>query len=218
MKANPMANSTRLHPDAIFVRFTGEKGFGFTYLDEEAFSAAADHFLAIALAREEDSPEVRRQVCHDQLWRVFAEPTGEQYTWQNVRWIAAAAVRDKFGYDAAIPRVVMVENAENDAGIVIRAADEYLDHPGWPRALVVGHPAVGGGPATFFNSGDEFKATANQSMSDQVWLPQIVDRLYEMTPSMVMGMPKSDKDGKMQVQCRAIAFGTKATLKERAKH
>ena len=114
MKANPMANSTRLHPDAIFVRFTGEKGFGFTYLDEEAFSAAADHFLAIALAREEDSPEVRRQVCHDQLWRVFAEPTGEQYTWQNVRWIAAAAVRDKFGYDAAIPRVVMVENAEND--------------------------------------------------------------------------------------------------------
>ena len=49
-----MGTSNRLHPDAVFVRFTGDTGFGFTYIDEAAFSAAADHFLAIALAREED--------------------------------------------------------------------------------------------------------------------------------------------------------------------
>lgn len=211
-----MASIKRLHPDAIFVRFTGDKGYGFTYLDEDAFSAAADHFLAIALAREEeDTPDVRRQVCHDQLWRVFADPMGEQYSWHNVRWIAAAAVRDKFGYDGPVPRIVMVENAQNDSGIVIREADEYLDHPGWPMALVVGHPAIGGGPATFYRSEDQFQVAAKQPMSDTAWLPQIVNRLYEVTPSVVMGMPKSGKDGKMQVQCRAIAFGAKAELKER---
>ncbi|NKB45486.1 MAG: hypothetical protein GKS03_14535 [Alphaproteobacteria bacterium] len=212
-----MGNSDRAHPDAIFVRFTGAKGFGFTYIDEEAFAASADHFLAIALAREEDdTPEIRHQACHDQLWRVFADPMGEQYTWHNVRWIAAAAVRDKYGYTGPIPRVVVVENAEDDAGIVIRAGDEFLDHPGWPRALVVGHPAIGGGPATYFSSRESFEVTAKRPMSDDLWLPQIVDRLYEVTPSVVMGMPKSDKEGKMQVQCRALAFGTKASLKERA--
>jgi len=54
-------------------------------------------------------------------------------------------------------------------------------------------------------------------MSEDVWLPQIVDRLYEVTRSVVMGMPKAGKDGKMQVQCRALSFGAKAELKERAK-
>ncbi len=212
-----MGTSRRIHPDAIFVRFTGEKGFGFTYIDEEAYAAAADHFLAIALAHEEnDTSEVRRQFCHDQLWRVFADPMGEQYTWHNVRWIAAAAVRDKYGYERETPRVVVIENAEDDAGIVIRAGDEYMDHPGWPKALIVGHPAIGGGPATFFSSKEDFELLADRPMSDELWLPQIVNRLYEVTPSVVMGMPKSDKGGKMQVQCRAVAFGTKAALKERA--
>ncbi len=211
-----MGNSERAHPDAVFLHFTGIKGYGFTYIDEEAYAAAADHFLAIALAREDDdTPEIRRRVCQDQLWRVFADPMGEQYSWHNVRWIAAAAVRDKFGYEGPSPRIVVVENAEDDSGIVIRAGDEYLDHPGWPRALIVGHPAIGGGPATFFSSKDDFEITANRSMSDDVWLPQIVNRLYEVTPSVVMGMPKTAKGGQMQVQCRALAFGTKAELKER---
>ena len=140
---------------------------------------------------------------------------GEQYTWHNVRWIAAAAVRDKFGYEGPIPRVVMIENAEEDSGIIIRSAEEYLEHPGWPKALIVGHPAIGGGPAMFFSSKDQFTITAKRPMSDELWLPQIVDRLYEVTPSVVMGMPKSDKKGRMQVQCRAVAFGVKTELKER---
>ncbi len=213
-----MSKSERSHPDAIFMRFTGGHGYGFTYLDEETFAACADHFLAIAMAREtEDTPEVRKQACHDQLWRVFSDPMGEQYSWQNVRWIAAAAVRDKFGFDGPTPRVVVVENEEDGAGIVIRAGDEFLEHPGWPMALVIGHPAVGGGPATFFSSEASFENSAKQTMSEEVWLPQIVDRLYEVTPSVVMGLPKAGKDGKMQVQCRALAFGAKAELRERAK-
>lgn len=212
-----MSDLQRAHPDAIFVRFGGAKGYGFTYIDEEAFAACADHFLAIALAREEeDTEEVRRTACHDQLWRVFADPNGEQYTWHNVRWIAAAATRDKYGYEGPIPRIVVIENAEDDSGIVIRPGEEYLNHPGWPMALIVGHPATGGGPATFYESRDSFEADAGQAMSDKVWLPQIVDRLYEVTPSVVMGMPKSGKDGKMQVQCRSLAFGVKAELKERS--
>ena len=99
-----MSNAERAHPDAIFMRFTGGQGYGFTYLDEETYAACADHFLAIAMQREpEDTPEVRKQACHDQLWRVFSDPMGEQYSWQNVRWIAAAAVRDKFGFDSPTP-------------------------------------------------------------------------------------------------------------------
>ena len=63
-----MGNSERAHPDAVFLHFTGIKGYGFTYIDEEAYAAAADHFLAIALAREDDdTPEIRRRVCQDQL-------------------------------------------------------------------------------------------------------------------------------------------------------
>lgn len=213
-----MATSNRAHPDAIFVKFTGNQGFGFTYIDEETFAACADHFLAIALSREEeDTPEIRKQACHDQLWRVFADPMGEQYSWHNVRWIAAAAVRDKFGFEGPTPRVVVIENAEEGSGIVIRSGEEFLEHPGWPMALVIGHPAVGGGPATFYSSRGSFEVQAKQTMSEDVWLPQIVDRLYEVTPSVVMGMPKAGKDGKMQVQCRALSFGAKAALKERAK-
>lgn len=163
----------------------------------------------------EDTPEVRRTVCHDQLWRVFADPKGEQYTWQNVRWIAAAAARDKFVFDGPIPRVVMIENAKGDSGIVIRSAAEYMEHPGWPMALVVGHPTIGGGPATFFSSNEMLTTAAKRPLTEDLWLPQIVDRLYEVTPSVVMGMPKSTKGGQMQVQCRAIAFGAKAELKSR---
>ena len=45
-------------------------------------------------------------------------------------------------------------------------------------------------------------------------------RMFEIQPvrhyyAVVVGMPKSGKDGKMQVQCRAISFGAKASLKER---
>lgn len=106
-------------------------------------------------------------------------------------------MRDKFGYSGPILWVVVVENADDDVGIVIRAGDEFLEHPGWPRALILGHPAIGGGPATFFRSQDGFQVTAKRPMSDDLWLPQIVDRLYEVTPLVVMGMPKSDKEGKM---------------------
>ena len=39
-----------------------------------------------------------------------------------------------------------------------------------------------------YASQDAFAAAAKQAMSDEIWLPQIVDRLYEVTPSVVMGM------------------------------
>lgn len=125
-------------------------------------------------------------------------------------------MRDKFGFEGPTPRVVVIENEDEGSGIVIREGEEFLDHPGWPMAVVIGHPAVGGGPASFFSSQTSFENTAKQPMSEDIWLPQIVDRLYEVTPSVVMGLPKAGKDGKMEVQCRALAFGAKAELRERA--
>src|SRR6185312_573668 len=95
-----------------------------------------------------NNPEQRRTVAYDFLWRYFNKPNAKGYFRENVRWIAAAAVREKFAEDAVagrMPRVVTIERKSGDAGgIVIRDAQEYLEHPGFPLALIVGKPQHGG--------------------------------------------------------------------------
>jgi hypothetical protein len=211
----------RRHPDAILVRVRGATGFGFTYLSEGDFALAADHFLLPALhysGAEGKDPEQRRTLAYDFLWRYFAKPHGREFFRENVRWIVAAAAREKFRDEIAagcVPRVMMVERRSGDDGIVIRDAPEYLEHPGFPRAVVVGKPAYGGGPAHFFDSAAAYEKTAHSPPSQETWLPQIVFRLYAETPSVVMGMPNLGKDGGMAVECRALAFGARARLRER---
>jgi hypothetical protein len=217
-----LADTARRHPDVILVEVQPGEGFGFTYLSVDDFDYAADHFLLPAVkyaALDPDDPEQRRTVAYDFLWRYFNKPHAKGYFRENVRWIAAAAVREKFTDEAkmgAMPRVIAISRKSGDGGIAIRPGTEYLEHPGYPLAVVVGKPSAGGGQAHFFAKREDYERVGQSAPTQDVWLPQIVYRLYAETPSVVMGMPKTGKDGDMAVECRALAFGRKAKLVERS--
>lgn len=216
-----MTERQRRHPDAILVRVKGETGFGFTYLSEGDFNLAADHFLLPALhysGGDAGDREQNRTLAYDFLWRYFAKPHAREFFRENIRWIVAAAAREKFraAIDAgAVPRVLTIERRHGDDGIVIRDAPEYLEHPGYPLAVVVGKPGYGGGPAHFFDTADAYAKAGASKPSQEVWLPQIVFRLYAETPSVVMGMPKPGKGEGLAVECVALSFGRRARLRER---
>ena len=206
----------------ILVEVQPGEGFGFTYLGADHFDYAADHFLlpaAKSASLDPNDPEQRRTIAYDFLWRYFNKPHAKGYFRENVRWIAAAAVREKFTDESkagTMPRVIVISRKASDGGITIRPGAEYLEHPGYPLAIVIGKPSGGGGQAHFFAKRQDYERVGQSAPTQDVWLPQIVYRLYAETPSVVMGMPKSDKDGEMAVECRALAFGRKAKLVERA--
>ncbi len=198
------------------------QGFGHTYLSIEDFDYAADHFMLPAVkfaSADVSDPEQRRELAYDFLWRYFSKPDGKGYFRENVRWIAAAAVREKFAAEAdagKMPRVVVITRKSGEGGgIVIRDAYEFLEHPGYPLALIVGKVSAGGGNAQFFASRDAYEKVGASAPSQETWLPQIVYRLYAETPSVVMGMPKPGKNGEMGVECIALGFGKRASLVER---
>src|SRR5262249_23484845 len=160
---------------------------------------AADHFLLPAVhysGTDVNDPEQRRTLSYDFLWRYFAKPQAREFFRENIRWIVAAAAREKFRAEIGMgggPRVLGIERRQGDDGIIIRDAPEYLEHPGHPLAIVVGKPGYGGGPAHFFDSAATYAKTGATAPSQETWLPQIVYRLYAETPSVVMGMPKPGK-------------------------
>ena len=220
-RENSVAERQRRHPDAILVRVKDATGFGFTYLSEGDFDLAADHFLLPAVqysGTDAKDPAQRRTLAYDFLWRYFAKPHAKEFFRENIRWIVAAAAREKFREEAElgrVPRVMVIERRSGDDGIVIRAAPEYLDHPGFPLAVIVGKHTYGGGPAHFFDSAADYAKVGQSKPSQETWLPQIIFRLYDETPSVVMGMPKSGKGGDLGVECTALAFGGTARLRER---
>lgn len=217
-----MAKRARRHPDLILLEVYDGEGFGFTYLSIDDFNYAADHFMLPAVkyaAADVSDAEQRRELAYDFLWRYFSKPQSKGYFRENVRWIAAAAVREKFAAEAEagqMPRVVVIERKSGEgAGIVIRDAPEYLEHPGYPLALIIGKPSAGGGNAHFFGSRAAYEKVGASAPSQETWLPQIVFRLYAQTPSVVMGLPKPGKKGEMGVECVALGFGERAKLVER---
>ncbi len=220
-----MSKSTRRHPDLILLNVVEDEGFGFTYLSPEDFDYAADHFMLPALKFAEadmSDAEARRELAYDFLWRYFSKPNAKGYFRDNVRWIAAAAVREKFANEAAagkMPRVILITRKSGDGGgIVIRDAQEYLEHPGYPLAVIVGKASVGGGAAQFFASREAYEKVGSSVPTQDIWLPQIVYRLYAETPSVVMGIPKPGKNGEMGVECMALGFGERGNLVERKTH
>jgi hypothetical protein len=218
-----VAERTRRHPDLILLQVYEGEGFGFTYLSVDDFDYAADHFMLPAVKYAEadvSDPEARRDLAYDFLWRYFNKPQSKGYFRENVRWIAAAAVREKFAPEAkngVMPRVVVIERkgSGESGGIIIRDAGEYLEHPGYPLAVIVGKPSAGGGVAHFFANRQAYEKSGKSAPSQEIWLPQIVYRLYAQTPSVVMGIPKPGKTGDMGVQCMALGFGRRAKLVER---
>ncbi len=217
-----MAKRARRHPDVVLLQVVGAEGFGFTYLSVEDFDYAADHFMLPAVkyaAVDVSDAEQRRELAYDFLWRYFSKPQAKGYFRENVRWIAAAAVREKFADEIAageMPRVVVITRKTGEGGgIVIRDGHEYLEHPGFPLAVIVGKPSAGGGAAHFFAGRAAFESVGASAPSQEVWLPQIIFRLYAETPSVVMGFPKRGNKDDMGVQCMALSFGARAKLVER---
>jgi hypothetical protein len=218
-----VAKGARKHPDLILLEVLEGEGFGFTYLSIDDFDYAADHFMLPAVkyaSADISDAEARRELAYDFLWRYFSKPDAKGYYRDNVRWIAAAAVREKFAAEAEagkMPRVIVIERkgSGESGGIVIRDAHEYLEHPGYPLAMIVGKPQNGGGAAQFFKSREVYEKIGASAPTQAVWLPQIVFRLYAQTPSVVMGLPKPGPKGEMGVECMALAFGERAKLVER---
>jgi hypothetical protein len=220
-----VAKSTRRHPDLILLQVMEGDGFGFTFLSVDDFDYAADHFMLPAVkfaSADVSDAEQRRELAYDFLWRYYSKPDAKGYFRENVRWIAAAAVREKFAAEAAagrMPRVVTITRKSGEGGgIVIRDAQEYLEHPGYPLALIVGKASAGGGAAHFFASREAYERVGSSTPSQDVWLPQIVYRLYAETPSVVMGIPKPGPKGEMGVECMALGFGERGNLVERKTH
>src|SRR5262249_11196656 len=94
-----VATGARQHPDLILMEVYDGQGFGHTYLSQEDFDYAADHFMLPAVkyaSADVSDPEQRRELAYDFLWRYFSKPDAKGYFRENVRWIAAAAVREKF--------------------------------------------------------------------------------------------------------------------------
>ena len=219
-----MADQGRRHPDLILVQVFETEGFGFTYLSPEDFDLAADHVMLPAMQyakADEGDAKARRELAYDFLWRYFNKPQGKNYFRDNIRWIVAAAAREKFADETAagkVPRVILItRKTGEEGGIVIRDAHEYLEHPGYPLALIVGKPQHGGGQAHFFADAAAYEKAAQAKASADTWLPQIVYRLYAKTPSVVMGIPKPGDKGQMSVECHALGFGKAAELVERGK-
>jgi len=215
-----LAERERRHPDVIFVKPSVDVGFGFTFLSRAEYLRAAESLMkpaAKAQSVDLGNADERRKLAYDYLWRYFFKPEGKIFQRENVRWIAAAAVVEKFGVAGPVPQVVMIER-NTDGGIVIADAPEFLKHPGYPMAVVIGKPSKGGGRAHFFANEKEYTAAGALGLTDAMWLPQIVYRLYETTPSVVMGLPAAGDKGNMSVECRALAFGRKAKLVERQHH
>jgi hypothetical protein len=214
-----VTDTPRRHPDVILLKLQDSKGYGFTYLSATEFNRAAVRFLkpgVKAAGIDLNNDEQRRTFAYDYLWRVFFEPDAQVFVRDTVRWIAAAATREKFANPTeSVPRVISIER-KVDGGIVIRDAKEYLTHPGFPMAVILGKPAKGGGAAHFFADRAAFEAAGQTALTDEMWLPQIVYRLYSETPSVVLGLPRTGSTGQMGVECRALAFGAPAKLVERA--
>jgi hypothetical protein len=100
--------------------------------------------------------------------------------------------------------------------LAIRPGIEFMRHPGHPLAVVVDADAHGG-EAHFFASAEQFRAAGERTPDARCWLPQLVYRLYESTPSVMAGRPSVETvTGNHSVACRGLNFGMNAALVERA--
>ncbi len=115
----------------------------------------------------------------------------------------------------SVPRVISIER-KTKGGIVICDAKKYLSHPGFPMAVILDKPTKGGGAAHFFADREAFVQLGITGLTDEMWLPQIVCKLYFETPSVVLGLSLTGSTGQMGGECRVLAFGEPAKLVGRA--
>lgn len=213
--------ATDRFPEAVFLHRGDGTGFGFFFQNEADFQKAIDSFSKPILKSFDGPPIPNQPEPQDHLRTATATLIGQAFDRavpggagpEAVSWAVAACVRST--YAVIVPTVVVIER--NDGKLAVRAGDEYLKHPGFPRAVVV-HAGPHGGTAHFYSDDNAYRTAAEREPDTRIWLPQIVYRLYERTPSVVAGKPIRDlPSGKTNVEFRAFAFGREAPLIERAK-
>lgn len=214
-----MVGAAARFPEAVFLHRGDGTGYGFFFNSEADFTRAIDSFSKPILRSFQGEPIPNQPDPHDHLRTAIATLIGEAFDRsvpgdagpEAVSRAVAACVRET--YRRAVPQVVVLERREGK--LAVRAGDEYLNHPGYPLAVVV-HAGPHGGAAHFYQSRDAYQSAAERQPDTRTWLPQIVFRLYARTPSVVAGKPIRDlNSGSTSVEFRALSFGQDAPLVER---
>jgi len=216
-----MGGANTGYPQAVFLHRGDGSGYGFLFADEADFARAVDSFAKPILRSFQGAPVPNQPDPQAHLQTAIATLIGQAFERtvapgagpEAVSRAAAACVRANFGMN--VPAIVVIERHQGK--LAVRPGAEYLRHPGFPMAVIV-HAGPHGGEAHFFASEDAYRRAAERQADTHVWLPQIVYRLYARTPSVVAGRPLRDLGGgATKVEFRAIDFGQRAPLVERAK-
>lgn len=214
---------TDTYPQAVMVKKTDGAGYGFFFNSETDFVASAEAFLTpINNTIEEkladkknqaDSSELRLAAALSFLSQYFDGTLDDFFSADAMRWVAAACASQLF-HSKDMPSVIVVEQDGDKVGV--REGEEFMDDPGFPKAVVVGRPQEGGGAAQFFESEKDYTALGQSTPTESVWLPQILFRLYERTPVVMAGVPKRNQDSEtLGVECQGLSFSGDADPIER---
>lgn len=211
-------------PEAIFIKRLDARGYGFFYSTLAQFQNAADGFMAPIQQKIDEerkqakdtiplnAENIRRKAAIRTMQNVFAPDWEFQAGIDAARCVAASCAREIDWDNNEIPNCIVIEEVGDE--MIVREGIEFLEHPGYPVAVVLGSKADGGGVADFFDSFEEFKRHAAKPPSDQRWLPQLIYRLYVKTPSIMTGYPTPGEKG-IGVQCHALTLNRKGQLIER---
>lgn len=212
------------YPELVVIKRKDGMGFCFSYRSPDDFRRAAESFLrpirktiddktAGDKTQRPDRDDLPVTAARNFLGQVFDGTLEEVFSPDSIRWVAAACIQESFAADA-IPQVAVIE--QDAEGMIVRSGNEFLDHQGFPRAVVVGLPCEGGGAARFYETAADFERAGRNKADASCWLPQIIHRLYSRTPSVMMGRPRIRPGGAMTVECQGMGFGLSAPLAERS--
>jgi len=211
-------------PEIIFIKRLDGTGYGFFYSTMAQFQNAAHGFIAPIKERIEKesqdhkelpmSPEeLTLKASINSLEKVFEPNWNDQEGIDGTRCVAASCVAETKWIDE-IPSAIVIEQAGDE--ITIREGFEFMEHPGYPLAVVIGSKQDGGGLCTFFDAPSEFKQVATKAPTENTWMPQLIYRLYSKTPSIMTGIPVPSETGKgVGVECNAYTLNRKGQLIER---
>jgi hypothetical protein len=208
------------YPEAVFLKRPDNSGFGFFFQSQADFNSAIDSFSTPILRSFAGEPVPGQPEPAEHLRNALATLLGQAFDHsyspdlgpEGISRAVAAYVRQIFS--GPVPRVLVIERRDNR--IQARPAIEFMRHPGHPLAIVL-DGAPHGGEAHFFGSEEEYRRMALSPPTQRCWLPQIVYRLYSLTPSVMLGHPmRGNQAGDNRVAFRGLSFGLKAPLQERA--
>lgn len=212
------------HPEAIFVKRLDGTGYGFFYSTPAQFENAANGFIGPIkdrIKKESDEknelPVNAEELCLKAslaaMEKVFTPGWDDQDGIDGTRCVAASCAAQA-KWDDVIPQCIVIEQAGDE--ITIREGFEFMEHPGYPLGIVIGSKGDGGGLCSFFDSEDEFRLVATKPPSAHTWLPQLIYRLYQRTPSIMTGIPTPSEEGKgVGVECHAYNLNRQGQLIER---